>query len=127
MLKVSQKSRAKQPEIEDLEIELLSEKLANEIWDMVTTWEIFAKETLGKKLVRAADSICTNIAGVKGRLNFKDNRQCIRVARGSLCETVSLLKLAHSRRLVSSSRLDRLKPLLDELPSQLNDYLKAFN
>ncbi|MDY6783029.1 MAG: four helix bundle protein [Cyanobacteriota bacterium] len=115
------------PDFEDLEVYRLSEKLANEVWEMATTWDIFAKDTLGKQLVRAADSVCANIAEGKGRWHFKDNQRFIRIARGSLYETMSLLRLAYSRNLINSQRLDRIKPLLDELPPKLNAYLKSLN
>src|SRR5262249_2934490 len=40
---------------ENLAVYRLSEKLADEIWSMVLGWTIFAKDTIGKQLVRAAD------------------------------------------------------------------------
>ncbi|MDY7013763.1 MAG: four helix bundle protein [Cyanobacteriota bacterium] len=68
-----------------------------------------------------------SIAEGRGRWNFKDNQRFVRIARGSLYETTSLLRLAYSRKLINSQRLDRIKPLLDELPPKLNAYLKSLN
>jgi four helix bundle protein len=48
--------------LEDLEIYTLLEQFADEIWFIVMEWKYFAKDTLGKQLVRSADSIGTNIA-----------------------------------------------------------------
>lgn len=63
----------------------LSESLADGIWFIVVTWDYLAKDTVGKQIVRSADSIGANIA--EGTGNFQDNRRFIRMARGSLYET----------------------------------------
>ena len=47
---------------ENLKVHQLSEKVADEIWDLVLGWNNFAKDTVGRQLVRAADSIGANIA-----------------------------------------------------------------
>ncbi len=47
---------------EDLRVFQLAEKLADEIWDTVSDWEYFAKDTVGKQRVKSADSIGANIA-----------------------------------------------------------------
>jgi len=115
------------PDFEELEVYRLAEKLANEIWKMVIVWDGFAKDTVGKQLVRAADSICANIAEGRGRWHFKDNQRFIRIARGSLYETTSFLRLAYSRRLIDPDTCVRLKSLLDQLSPKLNAYLKSLN
>jgi len=45
---------------EKLQVYQLSEKLADNIWEIVVTWDSFAKDTVGKQIVRAADSIGAN-------------------------------------------------------------------
>jgi four helix bundle protein len=52
---------------EDLRVFNAAETLADEVWDIVIAWETFAKLTVGKQLVRAADSIGANIAEGTGR------------------------------------------------------------
>ena len=42
---------------EKLQVYQLSEKLADNVWHVVTSWDSFAKDTVGKQIVRAADSI----------------------------------------------------------------------
>jgi four helix bundle protein len=49
------------PDFEDLEVYRLAERFANEIWFIVKQWDNFAKDTIGKQIVRAADSVCANI------------------------------------------------------------------
>ncbi len=52
---------------ENLRVYQLAETLADEIWDVVKPWKNFAKDTVGKQIVRAADSIGANIAEGDGR------------------------------------------------------------
>ena len=47
---------------EELQVYQLAEKLADEIWQIVQEWNQFAKDTMGKQIVRSADSIGANIA-----------------------------------------------------------------
>ncbi len=51
---------------EKLDVYKLSEQLSDVIWDIVIKWDYFAKDTVGKQLVRSADSIGANIAKVPG-------------------------------------------------------------
>ena len=110
---------------EELEVYKLSERLADEIWTAVRSWDAFARDTVGKQIVRAADSIGANIAEGTGRGSFQDNRRIVRTARGSLNETKHWLRRAHSRRLLSPPMVNRLKPILDELAPRLNAYLQS--
>ena len=99
------------PDFEELDVYRLAEKLANEIWHIVKEWDSFAKDTIGKQIVRSADSVCANIAEGRGRYNFQDNRRFVKIARGSLYETISWLRLAYSRQLLTSEQVDKLKPI----------------
>ena len=48
--------------IEDLEVFKLAEIFADKVWFIVLEWDYFSKDTVGKQLVRSADSIGANIA-----------------------------------------------------------------
>ncbi|HEX7297012.1 MAG TPA: four helix bundle protein [Pyrinomonadaceae bacterium] len=52
---------------EILRVYKLSEKIADQIWDIALGWNIFARDTVGKQLVKAADSIGANISEGSGR------------------------------------------------------------
>ncbi len=110
---------------EDLAVYRLAEKLADEVWGMVLPWAPLPRDTVGKQLIRAADSIGANIAEGVGRGSFQDNRRFIRIARGSLNETKHWLRRAYKRGLIDADRIGRLKSLLDELPPRLNAYLRS--
>ena len=110
---------------EKLEVYQLSERLADAIWDIVIPWDWLAKDTLGKQLVRAADSVGANIAEGSGRGTYKDNRRFVRTARGSLNETQHWLRRAYRRKLLNDEQVAVLKPLVDELAPRLNAYLNS--
>ena len=110
---------------ENLRVYRLSEKVADEIWDLVLGWDHFARDTVGRQLVRAADSIGANIAEGTGRGTYQDNRRFVRTARGSLRETQHFLRRAFRRKLIMDAQVQRIKPLIDELAPRLNAYLKS--
>ena len=110
---------------ESLRVYQLSELLADQIWTIVMKWNVFARDTIGKQLVKAADSIGANIAEGTGRGTFVDNRRFVRIARGSLNETQHFLRRAYKRQLLDDKEIRVLRPLIDELAPKLNAYLKS--
>lgn len=110
---------------ENLRVYRLAEKLADEIWEVVLTWDDLARATVGEQLVDAADSIGANIAEGSGRGSYKENRRYVRIARGSLNETQHFLRRAYCRRLITDEHVAKLKPLIDELAPSLNAYLAS--
>jgi four helix bundle protein len=108
---------------ENLRVYQMAEKLADVVWDVVTAWSILARDTVGKQLIRAADSIGANIAEGTGRGSFPDNRRFVRVARGSLYETRHWLRRAYKRKLLTEDQIRTLKPLVENLSPMLNAYL----
>ena len=110
---------------ENLRVYHLAEQLADRIWNMVTAWEYFAKDTVGKQIVRAADSIGANIAEGDGRGSYQDHRRFVRMARGSLNETRHWLRGAYQRGLLTDEQVAQLRPILDELSPKLNAFLNS--
>ncbi|MBN3909239.1 MAG: four helix bundle protein [Nostoc sp. NMS1] len=90
---------------QELQVYQLSEQLADDIWNIVGGWNFFAKDTIGKQIVRSADSIGANIAEGVGRGSFQENRRFIKIARGSLNETQHWLRRAYTRRVSASQTL----------------------
>ncbi len=110
---------------ERLRIYELAEMLADNIWDITIAWDNYAKDTVGKQIVRSADSIGANIAEGVGRWGLQDQKRFVYIARGSLNETKHWLRRAFKRKLLSESQVGTLKPLLDELAPKLNAYANA--
>jgi four helix bundle protein len=110
---------------EKLQVYQLSEKIADNVWNIVVTWSPFARDTVGKQIVRAADSIGANIAEGSGRGSLVDNRRFVRMARGSLYETLHWLRRSYMRELLSQSEVKKLRELVQELSPKLNAFLRS--
>jgi four helix bundle protein len=110
--------------LEDLEIYQLAEELSDEIWDIVPKWDYFAKDTVGKQIVRAADSISANIAEGHVRFHFKENKNFCYFSRGSILETKSFLRKSKNRKLISEEQFTNLIRKLESIHLKLNAYIK---
>ena len=110
---------------QNLRVYRLSEKLADKVWTAVAGWDNLARDTVGKQLIRAADSVGANIAEGEGRGSFQDNRRFIKIARGSLQETQHWLRRAYKRNLLTIEQTALISPLLDGLAPTLNAYLRS--
>ena len=110
---------------ENLRVYQMSETLVDEIWNIVISWDNFAKNTVGKQIVRAADSVGANIAEGEGRGTHLDNKRFARIARGSLQETQHWLRRAYKRNLLTGAQIEKLKPLIENLSPSLNAYLRT--
>jgi four helix bundle protein len=110
---------------ENLRIYQLAEQLSDLIWNSVATWDGFSKDTVGRQLVRAADSIGANIAEGSGRGSSQDYRRFLRISRGSLYETLHWLRRAYLRKLLSGKQTKEIRSIISELSPTLNAYLRS--
>jgi len=109
----------------DLRVYQRAETSADTVWEIVSTWHTFARETIGKQLIRAADSIGANLAESYSRGSFLDNKRFVEIASGSLYEVRHFLRRTDKRKLISFESRKLLQPLLREPPPSLNAYLKS--
>ncbi|RJR54423.1 MAG: four helix bundle protein [Desulfobacteraceae bacterium] len=112
-------------DFENLRVYQLAEKIADQVWEVVSTWDRFAKLTTGKQIVDAADSIGANIAEGAGRGSYADNRRFARIARGSLYEVRHWLRRAYKRTLLSPQDVATLRDLIDDLTPRLGAYINS--
>ncbi|RNL54575.1 four helix bundle protein [Pedobacter jejuensis] len=110
--------------LEDLEVYNLSEVISDKIWNIVITWDYFSKDTIGKQLCRAADSISANIAEGYGRYHFKENKNFCYYSRGSILEVKSFLRKSKNRKLISDEIYQVLYLDLQTIHLKLNAYIK---
>ncbi|MCZ4244908.1 four helix bundle protein [Pedobacter punctiformis] len=110
--------------IEDLDVYILAEDFSNAIWDVTAGWDFFAKDTIGKQVCRAADSISANIAEGYGRFHFKENKNFCYYSRGSILETKSFLRKMRHRALISEETFQKLLNQLEVIHIKLNAYIK---
>ena len=108
--------------VEDLDIYQMAEDLSDRIWEICINWDYFAKDTIGKQLVRAADSISANLAEGHGRYHFNDRLRYCYYARGSLEETKSWISKATRRKLIETE-ISEINHAIELLPKKLNAYI----
>jgi four helix bundle protein len=110
--------------IEDLEVYTLSEAFGDEIWFLVSSWDYFTKDTVGKQFTRSSDSISANIAEGFGRYHYKENKNFCYFSRGSVIETKSWLKKSYTRKLITEDQYQSLLNKLEVIHLKLNAYIK---
>lgn len=98
-------------------------QFSNIIWEEVILWGFFEKDTVGKQLVRAADSIAANLSEAHGRYSFADRKRFGYYARGSLCETITWLNLCVTRGLIEQETEQALQTRLQLISKQINAYI----
>lgn len=110
-------------EWKDLEIFRKVERLSNLIWDEVIVWDNFSKNTLGKQLVRAIDSVTANLEEADGRFSYKDKIRMAYIARGSLKEARRWMDKAVKRELFSGLNGIYILNDIEELIPKLNAFI----
>ena len=106
----------------DLDVYRLSERLCDTVWEVALKWENFARDTVGKQVVRAADSVGANIAEGHGT-SRAENRRFVRIAKRSLNETRHWLRRCQTRKLLKDRQAATLHEILNELRPKLSGYL----
>ena len=112
---------------ENLRVYKLAEEIADLIWEIVSKWDYFAKDTIGKQLVNSADSIGANLAEGYGRGSHADNRRFAKISRGSLFEVKHWLRRAYKRNLLSEEEISNLQELVKELTPKLSAYINSIS
>ena len=111
--------------LEDLRVLAMAESVADSVWEQVAHWREFSRDTVGKQLVRAADSIGANIAEGFGRFNFGEKLQFLYYARGSLFETKYWINRTLARNLLPSFEAQNCISQLTDLARQLNAFANS--
>jgi four helix bundle protein len=109
--------------LEDTRVYIEALAIADEVWEEVATWSFFERDTVGKQLVRAADSVSANIAEFYGRHSTGDVALFLYYSRGSLYETKDWLKKAIRRGLGRTDCLNQILGRVETLAPQLNAYI----
>src|SRR5215218_8394556 len=110
--------------LETLEVYQMAEEFSDPIWNKVNEWDYFVKDTIGKQLVRAADSISANITEGYGRYYYKESKQFYFYARGSIQETKAWLSKCKRRKIIGAIEADALLQKADALLIKLNAFIK---
>jgi len=102
-------------------------EFSNEVWDIVIKWDFFAKDTVGKQFVKAADSISANIAEVFGRYSKKDKIRFYRISLGSLEETGDWIRKAYRRELIPSEINTKFTDAINDIRLEISHLIKFTN
>ena len=111
--------------LEELLVYQLSMKLGDEIWNIVIKWDFFAKDTIGKQVVRSVDSIAANLSEGFGRYHYNEEKHFGYYSRGSLFETKTWLTKAFNRSLIIESDFNRFIVEIDIIGIKLNNYINS--
>jgi four helix bundle protein len=111
--------------LEELQVYQLSMKLGEEVWNIVIKWDFLAKDTIGKQLIRSADSIAANLSEGFGRFHYNEEKHFGYYSRGSLFETKTWLTKAFNRGLISEKDFNTFMKDIDLIGIKLNHYIKS--
>ncbi|MCF6366240.1 MAG: four helix bundle protein [Bacteroidales bacterium] len=111
--------------IDDLKVYSIAMEVAEKVYKDIMKWNDFSKDTIGKQLIRSADSIAANISEGHGRFHYKSNKLFNYYSRGSLNETYTWLTKAKNRKLINEERFLEYKNELTSLSVKLNNYIKS--
>ena len=111
--------------LEELQVYQLSMNIGEKVWNIVFKWDYFLKDTVGKQLVRAADSIAANLSEGFGRYHYKEAKSFSYYSRGSLYETKTWLTKAYNRNLISEDEFQIFQTEINNIGVKLNNYIKS--
>ncbi len=111
--------------LEDLVVYQVGMEIGDDIYSIVSKWPFFDRDTLGKQIVRSADSIALNIAEGYGRYHYKENKNFCFFSRGSQLETQAALTKAKIRNLVDEQTYTQINQKLERFHKLINGYIKS--
>ena len=111
--------------LEDFKVYNLAMDLGEEVYSEVINWNYFDKDTVGKQLVRAVDSIAANLSEGMGRYHYKERKNFSYYSRGSLFETKTWITKAHNRKLFNDELFEKLIQNIEIIGIKLNNYINT--
>lgn len=107
-------------QLKDINSYIIAFDLSNYVWDIIIKWNYFAKDTVGKQLARAIDSISANIGEGFGRYFKKDKINFYRYSYGSIKESFDWIAKANKRGLFKVNEYEYILMELKKLPKEIN-------
>lgn len=112
-------------ELEELKVYNLAMEMGEKIWAIVDGWNYFQKDTVGKQLVRASDSIASNLSEGYGRYHYREKKNFGYYSRGSLYETKTWIVKASNRKLITGTDFQSISSDLLTISKMLNGYIRS--
>ncbi|MCL5970929.1 MAG: four helix bundle protein [Patescibacteria group bacterium] len=101
--------------------------LSNYLWNIVSRWEWFSKQTVGAQFMTAVDSISANLAEGFGRYGKKDKIKFYYYSFGSVKESLDWNEKSKIRKLLSREQYDFILVELQVLPKEIHQLIKFTN
>lgn len=111
--------------LEDFKVYNLSMEVGEEVWNVVNGWGYFEKDTVGKQLVKAVDSIAANLSEGLGRYHFKEAKNFAYYSRGSLFETKTWMAKALNRKLIKEEQFVNISSRAELIGKMINGYINS--
>ncbi len=122
---VREGKKVKRYKLEDMNIFKLGDKIFEIIWEIVSDWKLFLKNTLGSQMVRASDSMIANIAEGYGRYFVKDNILFLYYSRASAYEKLFWLDKAYKMELITTEFYKNLRTKIENFILEINKLIKT--
>ncbi len=94
--------------LEELKVYTLAMEMGEEVWQIVIKWSYFEKDTIGKQLVRAINSVAANLSEGFGRCHYRETIHFSYYSPGSLFESKTWIQKAFNRKLILQPEYDIL-------------------
>lgn len=111
--------------LEDFKVYNRALDLGEEVWAIISSWDYFQKDTIGKQLVKAVDSIAANLSEGLGRYHSKEMKNFSYYSRGSLFETKTWLTKSYNRKLINESQFNKFITEINLIGKMLNSYINT--
>lgn len=112
-------------DLKDFQVYQRAMNLGDQVWSVVDGWTWFQRDTVGKQLVRAVDSIAANLSEGLGRYHYRERINFGYYSRGSLYETQTWLTKAKNRNLISDEDYDSFINEIKNIGIKLNNHIKT--
>jgi len=99
--------------------------LSNRIAFLVEKLDFTLRKEIGSQLIRAADSVSANLVEGFGRHHPADSLRLYYISRGSLEETLSWIRKAKTRKLISEFQANDLLLGYYRLAKGLNAFIRS--
>jgi len=115
-----EREKANHVPMEEMDVFRSFEEVSDWCWEACSKWPKFAQDTIGKQLVRSADSVNANLVEGDGRFTDPDAVKFFVIARGSARETRLWIRRASKRHLITQAEADHQIAIITQGAKLLN-------
>lgn len=110
--------------IEELEVYQRASALSDQVFRAASKWDAFSKDTIGKQLVRATDSISANLVEGDARGTGRDTIRFFHISRASAREARHFVQRAAVRDLLPKDQAKEIVQELTEVAKMINALIR---